>query len=195
MNELTIFLFQENREVRTLERDGEPWFVAKDVCDILGLENARKAISDFPDDERANVTSSDVKNLDIPNRGVNIINEPGLYRLIFQSRKPEAAAFKRWVFHEVLPAIRRNGVYSIFTALQKRQDELEQRIENPLSFTFRGPLKSASWLPEKTLNRIWQERRLIETALKAYKIGLISRDEARAILGVPPENNNLLDKI
>ncbi|MDR0784397.1 MAG: Bro-N domain-containing protein [Treponema sp.] len=112
MNELTAFRFKEDREVRTLERDGEPWFGAKDVCDVLDIQNVTDALKNLDDDEVSNLATNEVKNLEIPNRGVNIINEPGLYRLIFQSRKPEAKAFKRWVFHEVLPAIRKTGMYA-----------------------------------------------------------------------------------
>jgi prophage antirepressor-like protein len=112
MNELKAFSFAEGRKVRTLERDGEVWFVAKDVCDILGLGNARKAISNFPEDERNTVTTGDGIQEGPGNPNVNIINEPGLYRLIFQSRKPEAEEFKRWVFHVVLPAIRKQGFYA-----------------------------------------------------------------------------------
>jgi prophage antirepressor-like protein len=112
MNELTVFQFEGARDVRTLERDGEPWFVAKDVCDVLGLGTARQAIANFPEDERNTVTTTDGIQEGPGNPNVNIVNEPGLYRLIFQSRKPEAEAFKRWVFHEVLPAIRKTGEYS-----------------------------------------------------------------------------------
>jgi prophage antirepressor-like protein len=111
-NPVTPFAF-EGLEVRTLERDGVPWFVAKDVCDILGLGNAREAIRNFPENERFAVSTTDGKNIgfDHATAGVNLINEPGLYRLIFQSRKPEAEAFKTWVFTEVLPSIRKKGYY------------------------------------------------------------------------------------
>lgn len=93
------------------KKNGEPWFVAKDVCDILGLGNTRKALLNFPEDERNTVTTSNGINEGPGNPNVNIVNEPGLYRLIFQSRKSEAEAFKRWVFHEVLPSIRKTGKY------------------------------------------------------------------------------------
>ena len=132
MNELTTFCFKEGREVRTLERDGEPWFVAKDVCDILDIENARDAIRNFPEDEKMTlkrgefsgmtVASTDGQNGHGGAQFLNIVNEPGLYRLIFQSRKPEAEAFKRWVFHEVLPSIRRKGYYAV-SQLQVRLEE------------------------------------------------------------------------
>jgi prophage antirepressor-like protein len=130
MNELTVFHFEEGREVRTLMRDGEPWFVAKDVCDVLELTNVTEALRNMPDDEVSNLSIAEVRNLDIPNRGVNIINEPGLYRLIFQSRKPEAEAFKRWVFHEVLPAIRKTGAYSLLKKEYKALLNVYHQNEN-----------------------------------------------------------------
>jgi len=122
MNELTTFCFKESREVRTLERDGETWFVAKDVCDILDIKNVSDVLQGLDDDEISNLANSEVRGMDIPNRGVNIINEPGLYRLIFQSRKEEAKAFKQWVFHEVLPSIRKKGYYAV-SQLQVRLEE------------------------------------------------------------------------
>jgi prophage antirepressor-like protein len=120
--------FQQHT-VRTVLIGGDPWFVAKDVCDILEITNARKAIQDFPENERNTVTISYGIQKDFPeneqntltttegihegpgNPNVNIVNEPGLYRLIFQSRKPEAEQFKAWVFASVLPQIRQTGFY------------------------------------------------------------------------------------
>jgi prophage antirepressor-like protein len=104
-DQLVPFTF-ENHAVRTIVVDGSPWFVAGDVCDVLGIVNARDAIADFPDTEKNTVVIND----GIPgNPAKNVVNEPGLYRLIFQSRKPEAEKFKTWVFNEVLPSIRRTG--------------------------------------------------------------------------------------
>lgn len=103
-----VFNYQE-RQVRTITKDRDPWFVAKDVCDILDLGNVGQAISRLDDDEKNNITLND----GTPgNPNMAIVNEPGLYSLILTSRKPEAKAFKRWVTHEVLPAIRKTGSYS-----------------------------------------------------------------------------------
>jgi prophage antirepressor-like protein len=113
MNEVQIFDFGGFRKVRVFVRDGEPWFVAKDACDILGLVNVTKALTNLDDDEVSNLTTTEVRNLEIPNRGVNIVNEPGLYTLIFQSRRPEAKAFKRWITHVVLPSVRKTGRYIV----------------------------------------------------------------------------------
>jgi prophage antirepressor-like protein len=123
MNELAIFQFEGSREVRTLERDGEPWFVAKDVADILGIKNARRNLQSFPEDEKG-VTSIYTLGGE---QDVLIINEPGMYRLIFQSRKSEAETFKRWVFHEVLPTIRKKGLYGLPSLMER----VEKLLDDP----------------------------------------------------------------
>lgn len=107
--EIQTFNFNDS-PLRTLtDKTGEPWFVAKDVCDILCLENNRKATAELDSDEKNTVTISD----GIPgNPNKTIISEPGLYKLIMRSRKPEAKTFQRWVTHEVLPAIRKHGAYA-----------------------------------------------------------------------------------
>lgn len=106
---LQLFEHEEFGEVRVVIIDGEPWFVAADVCRILELDDVSKAVSRLDDDEKGT-------NL-IPTRGgeqsMLIVNEPGLYRLIFSSRKPEAKKFQRWVTHEVLPSIRKTGTYNL----------------------------------------------------------------------------------
>lgn len=123
-NSLQIFSYKGTR-VRTVERDGEVWFVAKDVCDVLELSNAREAISSLDEDEKNTVRISD------GNRGnptLNVINEPGLYALVFRSNKPEAKVFSRWVRHEVLPKIRKTGSYKLSMSTEDReyrQQELE----------------------------------------------------------------------
>lgn len=107
-NEIRKFDFR-GASLRTLtDEAGEPWFVAKDVCDILGLENSRKATAELDSDEKNTVTISDGI---AGNPNKTIISEPGLYRLVMKSRKPEAKEFQRWVTHEVLPQIRRTGGY------------------------------------------------------------------------------------
>lgn len=99
--------------LRTLtDENGEPWFVAKDVCDILGHSNASMALDRLDDDERAK--------FNLGRQGeANIVNEAGLYALVLGSRKPEARTFKRWVTHEVLPSIRKHGAYMTQQTLDK----------------------------------------------------------------------------
>lgn len=105
----------EGTPVRDVLIDGDPWWVASDVCACLGLTNSRQAVADMPDDEKRiidlrNTVSSD-DGIQRGNPEATAVNEPGLYRLIFKSRKPEAERFKRWVLHEVLPQIRRTGSF------------------------------------------------------------------------------------
>ncbi len=111
-NEIQKFDFK-GAPLRTLtDKAGEPWFVAKDVCDILGMSNPSMAIAALDKDE---VSQVDPKNYlgseNRSNQAINIVSEPGLYRLVMRSRKPEAKEFQRWVTHEVLPQIRRTGGY------------------------------------------------------------------------------------
>lgn len=103
-NEIQQFYFN-NAALRTLtDEAGEPWFVAKDVCDILGHSNVSMALDRLDDDERSK--------FNLGRQGeTNIVNEAGLYSLVLGSRKPEAHEFKRWVTHEVLPQIRKTGGY------------------------------------------------------------------------------------
>lgn len=107
MQALQTFNF-EKLPVRTLEVDGEPYFIGKDVADILGYTNSRKALSDHVDEEDK-LTSRIVTSGQ--NRNVTIINESGLYSLIFSSKLENAKRFKRWVTSEVLPTLRKTGTY------------------------------------------------------------------------------------
>jgi prophage antirepressor-like protein len=102
-----VFHFGE-KPVRLEMKDGEPWWVANDICDVLEHSNARMAIQGLDEDEKG------VSIVYTPSgtQEMNVINEPGLYSLILRSRKPEAKAFKRWVTHEVLPQIRKTGAYA-----------------------------------------------------------------------------------
>lgn len=110
MNELTVFTNEQFGSIRTIEINNEPWFVGKDITDILGYQNGSRDINRhvYEDDRRnyQNGTS------DINNRGVIIINESGLYSLILSSKLPNAKEFKHWVTAEVLPTIRKHGMYA-----------------------------------------------------------------------------------
>lgn len=111
MYDLTIFNNPQFGQVRSILRNGEPWFVAADVCRALEVANPSQAVARLDDDERAmfNIGRSEATG---GGGETNIINEPGLYSLVLGSRKPEARAFKRWITHEVIPAIRKTGSYS-----------------------------------------------------------------------------------
>ena len=95
--------------VRALAVDGEPWFVAKDVCNALGLGNTTEALRPLDEDEKGNISNSELAQNG--GRSPLIVSEAGFYKLVMRSRKPEAKAFQRWVTHEVLPAVRRDGAY------------------------------------------------------------------------------------
>ncbi len=106
MNNIQIFKY-ENNDVRTVEMNGEPWFVLKDVCAVLGIGNSRMVADRLDEDEKG------VSQIDTPGglQNVSVINESGLYNVILRSDKPEAKPFRKWVTSEVLPSIRKTGGY------------------------------------------------------------------------------------
>lgn len=113
MNELQIFNNPEFGSIRTLEASGEPWFVGKDVAEALGYSDSKSAISDHVDTEDKQILQKGQNaTLDIPNRGMTIINESGLYSLILSSKLPTAKKFKHWVTSDVLPSLRKHGLYA-----------------------------------------------------------------------------------
>lgn len=137
MNELKIYENPDFGKVRTMEIDGEPFFVGKDVAEILGYERATKAIADHVDKE-------DIDEVPIQDsigrmQNTPVINESGLYSLILSSKLPKAKEFKRWVTSEVLPSIRKHGAYAVdellndpelaikaFTALKEERQKNKQ---------------------------------------------------------------------
>ena len=121
MNDLQIFSNPEFGQVRTVELDGQPWLVGADVATALGYKNPRKALADHIDPEDKGVTKRDTPGGE---QEILIINESGLYSLILSSKMPKAKAFKHWVTSEVLPAIRKNGVYETVKA-QQHIEQLE----------------------------------------------------------------------
>ena len=141
MGELQIFKNEEFGEVRTVEIDSDPWFVGKDVAEILGYERDTKAVVDHVDeDDRINIDGKTQSQfgIDLGQRGGWLINESGLYSLILSSKLPNAKAFKKWVTSEVLSSIRKHGGYIsgqaemspeelMAKALQVAQKTLEER--------------------------------------------------------------------
>lgn len=113
-NEVQIFEHEQFGKVRVVMIDSNPWFVAADVCRALEIKNSRDAITRLENDEKMTVDLTDSHS---GKRGgaqfMTVVNEPGFYRLIFSSRKKEALALQRWVYHEVLPAIRKTGSYTL----------------------------------------------------------------------------------
>lgn len=114
MNELQVFKNQEFGSVRTLVINSEPWFVGKDVAEALGYKNTKDALAKHVDSEDKEILKSQNATLEnIPNRGVTVVNESGLYSLVLSSKLPSAKKFKRWVTSEVLPALRKTGQYQV----------------------------------------------------------------------------------
>lgn len=111
MNELKVFENPEFGRVRTVSVDNEPWFFAKDVCDALSIatNHVRESLDE---DEVSNLRSTEI-GPEFGGKAPLIVSEAGLYSLILKSRKPEAKAFKRWITHEVIPAIRKTGGYHV----------------------------------------------------------------------------------
>jgi anti-repressor protein len=94
-----------------VDENGNPWWIAKEACDILGLGNVARAVKSLDSDEKNTISLTDTIQKGSPKR--TIINEPGLYNLIHKSTKPKAKAFSRWIRHDVLPSIRKTGSYSV----------------------------------------------------------------------------------
>lgn len=101
-------LFESDSLVRTVMQDGEIWFVAADICRVLGIQNVSQAVSRL----NAHEVTALCTNEGSPGPAANIVSEPGVYRLVFTSRKPVAERLKRWLAHEVIPAIRKTGSFS-----------------------------------------------------------------------------------
>lgn len=116
MNEIQVFNNPDFGDVRTVCQNDEVWFVGKDVATALGYSNPRDAIQKHVDDE--DKLPSQIATVG-QNRNVTIINESGLYSLVLGSRKPEAKAFKRWITHDVIPSIRKHGLYMTPAKLQE----------------------------------------------------------------------------
>lgn len=140
MNDIKIFENTQFGQIRVIERDGEPWFVGKDVAEILGYADTYGALMKHVDEEDKQNCQND--SFDSP-RGMTIINESGLYSLVLRSNLPAAKQFKRWVTSEVLPAIRRSGGY----------------IKADAGMTPEEIMARAYLIAEETINRLEQKNR------------------------------------
>ena len=129
-NEVQIFENAEFGKVRTIVKDGEPYFIGKDVADILGYSNTRDALAKHVDDEDKNTVA--IRDGIQGNPNLVIINESGVYALIFGSKLPKAKKFKRWVTSEVLPSIRKTGSYNTIPKERSafKEQELKARMLN-----------------------------------------------------------------
>ena len=168
MNQLQkIFNYQDN-QVRTVFKDGQPYFVAKDVCEILRLGNSRDAVSKLDEDEKGVEKVDTLGGL----QDMTIINEGGLYTLIIRSNMPEAKPFRKWVTSEVLPSIRKYGMYA--------KDELLDNPDLLLDVVTRYKAEREANKILNTENKLlsqqtltWADRKVIDALVKkyGYKIG------------------------
>lgn len=139
MNELKIFQNEEFGEIRTVTINGEPWLVGKDVAEALGYSNTKDAIaSHVAEEDKQVIQKSEITTFEVPNRGLTVINESGLYALIFGSKLESAKRFKHWVTSEVLPSIRKTGQYQMpnlskemqaIVLLDTRTVKMEKRLD------------------------------------------------------------------
>ena len=162
MNELQIFKSPEFGEIRTVTRDGQPWFVAADVCRALEIDPT--ATRRLDDDEK--ITLRLMQGESNRTSETNVVNEAGLYALVLGSRKPEAKSFKRWITHDVIPSIRKHGMYAVddllsnpelaikaFTALKEELEKnLRLQTENAKQKQIIGELKPKADYTDIILN-------------------------------------------
>lgn len=123
MNEIQIFNNSQFGDIRAINQNGEPWFVAADVCRVLEHTNVTVALDRLDDDEKAKF------NLGLRGGDTGCVNEPGLYSLVLGSRKPEAKAFKRWITHDVIPTIRKHGMYATPQTLEQMLNDPDSMIK------------------------------------------------------------------
>lgn len=173
MNQLQQIFNYQDQEVRTVIQDGQPWFVAKDVAEILGYANTKDAISSHVDEEdKTIIQRSEMTTFEIPNRGLTVINESGLYSLILSSKMPDAKKFKRWVTSEILPTIRQTGQYGEPKVLTEREGQihsLELLLDN---------LKRSAEM-EQQINK--HEKKILELNTKVDEQITIDHGEQRRI--------------
>lgn len=140
MKDIQIFNNEQFGQVRVITKDGEPWFVGKDIAEVLGYLNTKDAIATHVyEEDKKIIQRSENATLEIPNRGLTIINESGLYSLILSSKLPQAKKFKKWVTSDVLPSIRKHGMYAtdelinnpdlLIAAATKIKEERQARLE------------------------------------------------------------------
>lgn len=172
-NEIQKFDFKGS-SLRTLtDEAGEPWFVAKDVCDILGMSNPSMAVTALDKDEVAQIDPKDyLGSENRSNQAVNIVSEPGLYKLIMRSRKPEAKEFQRWVTHEVLPSIRKTGGYIPTSESDSDEDIMARAV-----------LVAQKTIKQKNQQIAEQQKRIVELEPKARFADAVAASDGTCLVG------------
>lgn len=169
-NGMQVFENSDFGKVRVVERDGEPWFVAADVCRALGLEQVSRALDRLDEDERGLLK---VTHPQSPSKTqeVNGVNESGLYHLVLCSTKPEAKAFKRWVTHEVIPSVRKHGAYIT-------PDKIEEILINPDTI-----IRLCTDLKEERAKRAALEVKVEADAPKVLFAGAVETSQDSCLVG------------
>lgn len=176
MNDIQIFSNEQFGQVRVITKDGEPWFVGKDIAEVLGYLNTKDAIATHVyEEDKKIIQRSENATLEIPNRGLTIINESGLYSLILSSKLPQAKKFKKWVTSDVLPSIRKHGMYAtdelinnpdlLIAAATKIKEERQARLE-----------------AEKQRDKLIHQNKLYTTSEIAKELGLKSATKLNGLL-------------
>ncbi len=172
MSELQIFSSKEFGKVRVVERNGEPWFVGKDVATILGYQNQNRDIVRHVDEEDRFMSETQYQNgIELGQRGGWFINESGVYSLVFSSKLPKAKEFKHWVTSEVLPAIRKHGGYLT-------PNKIEEVLTDPDTI-----IKLATTLKEERTARMQAEKQLEEAQPKVLFADAVSASETSILIG------------
>lgn len=162
MNDIKIFENEKFGSVRVVERDGEPWFVANDVLRVLEVSNSKDALRGLDDDEKSGVDIIDPHGRE---QTTNCVSEAGLYSIILRSRKPEAKTFKRWITHDVIPSIRKHGIYATEEVLDKMIDSPEFGIKLLTSLKEeREKRKALENVVEVQGNQLEEQKPLVEFA-------------------------------
>lgn len=169
-NGMQVFENSDFGKVRVVERDGEPWFVAVDVCRALGLEQVSRALDRLDEDERGLLK---VTHPQSPSKTqeVNGVNEPGLYHLVLCSTKPEAKIFKRWITHEVIPSVRKHGAYIT-------PDKIEEILINPDTI-----IRLCTDLKEERAKRAALEVKVETDAPKVLFAGAVETSQDSCLVG------------
>lgn len=173
MKDIQIFNNEQFGQVRVITKDGEPWFVGKDIAEVLGYSNSRDALITHVDEEDRNTVAISDGKRGNPNQ--TIINESGLYSLILGSKLPSAKKFKKWVTSDVLPSIRKHGMYAtdelinnpdlLIAAATKIKEERQARLE-----------------AEKLRDKLIHQNKLYTTSEIAKELGLKSATKLNGLL-------------
>lgn len=166
-NGLQVFTNEQFGQIRTINQNGEPWFVAADVCNALELGEVHVAMRRLDDDEKDRFSTPTLGG----EQEMSYVNEPGLYSLVLGSRKPEAKAFKRWITHEVIPAIRKHGVYAT-------PDTVEKILEDPDTI-----IRILQEMKEERARRVKAEEQIRLDAPKVLFADCVSQADTDILVG------------